>query len=233
MKDEANRPDTGPDKQELEAEARRIRREKLTSGSVRKGDYGVVSPVKRGFLRKLLYVSLSFLALLLAALLLAVPGIREGFSERMAGLFVPDPENQLYELPAPPPRAPNVTEQFEVPPDSMDDEILYSGPQQPEEIEPFSEEQEMVNLPRSSGSRDAFAIVEESEGPAGRLVRGEVEGREFKTWNLVSQNPPEYLLDIIAVLPGEEREQHLIFNVDVSSGDIEAMSQAARDLMRR
>lgn len=233
MQDEANKAGTGPGKSELEAEARRIRREKLASGSVRKGDYGVVSPVKRGILRNLLYVSLSVLVLVLAALLLAIPGFREGVSERMAGLFVSDPENRLYELPAPPPKAPNVTEKFEVPPESMEDEILYSGPRQQEEIEPVSETQEMVNLPRSQGSRDAFGLLEESEGPAGRLVKGEIEGLEFKTWNLVSQDPPEYLLDLIAVNPGEEREQHLIFRVNLSSGDIEAMSQAARDLMRR
>ena len=53
----------------------------------------------------------------------------------------------------------------------------------------------------------------------------------FKTWNLVSQTPPIYYLDIVTSPPGQETELHLIFSVDLSRKKIVPLSQAARDFM--
>lgn len=111
--------------------------------------------------------------------------------------------------------------------------MLYSGSSQPEKIEPFSEETEPVKLARTAGSLEAFAFMKDDDGPVGALLRGENSDLEFQTWNLVSQTPPTYLLDIVILPSGQEKESHLIFSVDMSRKEIVPLSQAARDFMRQ
>lgn len=224
----------GPEAPDLEAEAREIRREKLSPRGIRRGDSGMITPVRGSRLKRVLFVITSLAAVSGAVLLLAFPGFRTGIVRQIAEVFAEDPENRLYSLPAPPPRDPNVTERYQAPADVDDDAILYSGPEPPEKIEPLGEEEsEMATLPRSPGSREAFSFMEQDEGLVGSLLRGEIADLEFRDWNLISQTPPVYLLDIVAAAPGEELEQHLIFSVDMAKEEISAMSQAARDFMRR
>ncbi len=219
-------------KPELESEASRLRREKLFPHGTGSLDSGIVTPVKGGRLRRIIYTLLTLACIAGAVLLLALPGLRTGLAEKMAGTFDPDQDNRLYILPAPPPKAPNVTEQYQASSDALeDDEILYSGQQQPEKIEPFSEIKEPVSLPRTPGSLDAFAFMQEDKGLVGALLKGERAEMEFKTWNLVSQTPPIYYLDIVTSPPGQETELHLIFSVDLSKKEIVPLSQAARDFM--
>ena len=199
-------------KPDLESEASRLRREKLFPHGTGSLDSGIVTPVKGGRLRRIIYIFLTLACIAGAVLLLALPGLRTGLAERMAGTFVPDQDTRLYILPAPPPKAPNVTEQYQVSSDILeDDAILYAETRQPEKIEPFSEKKEPVNLPRSPGSLDAFAFMQEDDGLVGALLKGERGEMEFKTWNLVSQTPPIYYLDIVAS-PSGRKQNCILFS---------------------
>ncbi len=221
-------------KPELESEASRLRRERLYPRANGSLDSGVVVSAAGGSLRRIIYTLLTLACIAGAVLLLALPGLRTGLVEKMAVTFIPDPDNQLYILPAPPPKEPTMTELFQVSSDALEEnEILYAETRQPEKIEPFSEKKEPVSLPRSPGSMDAFALMQEENGPLGALLKGENSELEFKTWNLVSQTPPIYYLDVITSPPGQETESHLIFSVDLGKKEIIAMSQAARDFMAR
>lgn len=218
----------------LASEARRIRKEKTGSGRSSNPEYGVVSPVRISWWKRIVFLGFSLAAIGAALLLLAFPGTRSTVTSELAELFVPEPESRFYRLPAPPPKDPVVREQVQGPSEAEDeDQILYSGSQAPERIEPDQEEEGMTYLLKSPGSREAFALLEKDEGRLGSLIRGESEDLEFRSWDLVNQNPPEYLLDIVVGSPGDEEEQHLVFRVNLSSGAIEPMSQAARDFERQ
>jgi hypothetical protein len=221
-------------KTELEAEAGKLRRERFFTRSKGPRDTGLVTPSKGGGYRRIVFILVSLVCLLGAVLLLAIPGLRRGITVQMAGVYTPEPDNRLYKLPAPPPKAPNVIEQFQVASGNAgSDDILYSGSQRPDKkIEPFNEKKESVNLQRTPGSRSAFALMEADESLIGVLLKGENSEMEFKTWNLVSQTPPVYLLDIVAEPSGEEKELHLVFSVDMEKKEIVPLSQAARDFMR-
>jgi len=219
-------------KPELEAEARKMRRDRFFGRGRGRLDSGTVLPSAGGLLMRIVFVLVTLVCVISAVLLLALPGLRNGVVAQMAGMFTPDQDNRLYNLPAPPPKAPNVTEQFQGSSGVVaDDEILYSGSQQPGKIEPFSEKSDPVNLPRTPGSRSAFAFMQEDDGLIGALLKGKNGDLEFKTWNLISQTPPIYLLDLVALPSGEEKELHLIFSVDMSKKEIAALSQAARDFI--
>lgn len=219
-------------KSELEAEARKMWRDRFFARGSGKRDTGTVSPLTGGLLRRIVFILTTLACLIFAALLLALPGLRLGVAAQMAGIFAPDQDNRLYNLPAPPPKAPNVNQQFQgFSGVAADDEMLYSGSRQSDKIEPFSEKSDPVNLPRTSGSRSAFAFMQEDDAQLGALLKGENSELEFKIWNLISQTPPVYLLDLVAMPSGEEKELHLIFSVDMSKKEITALSQAARDFM--
>lgn len=236
MKDQENDNGNSLERPELETEAGKLRSERVYSS--RRGrflDSGTVRPAGGGRVRRILYALLPLACVAGAVLLLSLPALRMGAVEKIAGIFIPDPENTLYELPAPPPRAANVTEQFQVSSSAVleDDEILYADTPQPGKIEPFTEEAEPVRLARTPGSLEAFAFMKEDEGVVGALLRGESGGFEFRDWSLVSQTPPVYLLDIVAVPSGQENELHLVFSVDMAKKEIVPLSQAARDFMRQ
>lgn len=233
MEEEKN--SSNNDALDLEAEASEIRREKLFRSRKSGKDSGIVTPPGGVSLWRIVSAVTAIAVVLAAVVLLAVPGLRTGIVEQAAGVFLPGPDNTLYELPAPPPKAPRVTESFQES-GGFDPEsgIMYSGETaQPEKIEPFGgEKKEAVKLPRTPGSRGAFALMQEDDGPLGKLLEGESGGLEYKTWNLVSQTPPVYLLDIIAVPAEGEEELHLIFSVDMGKKEITPLSQAARDFMK-
>ena len=234
MREPENGNGNSPGVPDLETEAGRLRSERSRSRRSRFLDSGTVEPVRGSLVRRVLYALLPIACVAGAVLLLSLPALRMGVVERIAGIFVTDPDNTLYDLPAPPPRAANITEQFQASSAVLeDDEILYAETRQPEKIEPFTEETEPVKLARTPGSLEAFAFMKEDEGKAGALLRGEASGLEFRDWNLVSQTPPVYLLDIVAVREGQESELHLIFSVDISKKEIAPLSQAARDFMRQ
>jgi len=237
MDDQENRDIEENEKPDLESEASELRREKLfrRRGRGRK-DAGTVKPAGKGIVRSAVYASGVLVLVLGAVILLAVPGLREPVARQLAGVFVPDPDNTLYDLPAPPPRSPRVSEQYRESPDfDPDEDILFSGSntRQPEKIEPFGgEKQEAVKLPRTPGSRGAFAFMQEDDGKLGELLKGEGGSLKYQTWNLVSQEPPVYLIDVIAESVEDGSEQHLIFSVDMGKKEVTPLSQAARDFMR-
>ena len=141
---------------DLEAEASEIRREKLFGRRKSTPDSGIVNRTGGGSLWRFLSAIAAIVVILAAVVLLAIPGLRTGISEQLAEVFIPGPDNTLYELPAPPPKAPNVTEQYREA-DGFDPEegILYSGgTPQPEKVEPFGGEKIQV------GRQDLAFVIE-------------------------------------------------------------------------
>lgn len=102
MKDQENNSGNSIDKPELESEASQLRTERVyPSRRNRLPESGTVAPAKGRRLRRFLYAMVPVACVAASVLLLSLPALRIGVVEKAAGIFVPDPDNQLYDLPAP------------------------------------------------------------------------------------------------------------------------------------
>jgi len=221
----------------LEEAARELRREKRTGRNRPGREFGTVPAAGPGLLKRAFFFAFSFAAVAGAVLLLALPGLRTGIVEQAAGLFIPGPDDELYKLPAPPPKAPNITQEFHFPAQAVDDDAILFSSSRPvplaEEDEAEASAAEPVLLPKSPGSLEAWAFLQQVEGPLGELLNDQDEKLEVKAWNLVKEAPPVYFLDVVVVPAGQTSEQHFVFSVDLGQKAVNPLSQAARDFMAR
>jgi hypothetical protein len=93
------------------------------------------------------------------------------------------------------------------------------------------ESAEFIKPVRTEGSEKAFEFLVLSSEVVQKLVDGELEGYTFKEWSPVQNDPPRYLLDLLAVA-GDGEELHLVWEVNVDKESVRPLSQAARDMAR-
>jgi hypothetical protein len=93
------------------------------------------------------------------------------------------------------------------------------------------DEIEFIKPVRTEGSERAFEFLVLSSEVVQKLVDGKIEGYTFKEWSPVQNDPPRYLLDLLAMSEDGE-ELHLVWEVNVEKESVRPLSQAARDLAR-
>lgn len=79
----------------------------------------------------------------------------------------------------------------------------------------------------------AFETLKQTSLAAAKLVIGEAEDLAFREWKPVQRDGSKVLLDLTALRISDNRELHLIWQVDAENGKVTALSQAARDLEGR
>lgn len=95
---------------------------------------------------------------------------------------------------------------------------------------PYSEQQAPAE--KTPAATAAFEFLKENSAAARQLVAGEVEGYQFKEWRPVRNEPPRYLISLLAT-DGQGQEVSLIWEVEMEKQQVRAMSQQARELAAR
>lgn len=117
---------------------------------------------------------------------------------------------------------------------------------EPEELEPNTRpvlEREELNLVdeateptgqevlEDEGSNRAVEILKEKSVLARQLMEGEgVLDLSFQEWKTVRRNAPEFWIDVVTYRTTDQGELHLIWSVNIDTGVVRALSQAARDV---
>jgi len=220
---------------ELRQEARRLRQEKRTAGP---GGPLRLSPVGR-LLLSVICVGLVGVATYLLVNPAARNPVTEVLAEQVARRL--DPAEQLFVLPPPPPKP--VLQKVAAPSSPIVytqkdfDGVLYAteygvtieppkAAGRTEATAPTAPEE----LPKSQEAESAFALLGERVTAMGEVSAGSREDFKLTGWSVLKSNPPTFLIDVVVVRAGDSREVHLVWDVNLESGAVKAMSQAARDL---
>lgn len=221
----------GPDTSDLERQAKELRTRVLEESTPRPGGYSLV--------RKAIYLVVVLGSVFLSVFLLVMTDTRRGWIESATGgVFSRLAEDRLYRLPAPPPKAAGTTRvpEFSVTVGDDEDFILYSSPEttptRPTDSR-LADQPSFVAPLRTPAAEKAFESLKEVEEVVGRLVANEIEEYRFVDWRPVKSEPPIFWIDLIAEIPGQSGEVHLIWEINLQTETATALSQQARDLTTR
>ena len=218
--------------EELARDAEALRREILHS---RQQEIEVQFPTSRKILYSVsiaLILGMSFLVLGSATIRRALVSVA---AVRIAGES--DPSAQVFPLPAPPPKAPRVNADapfYTASAAGMDD-VLYAGAP-PAAATSESAEQpgravpKFVPPPKSPGAGQAYALLQEKSEVAADVIQGRRDDFKFKQWMPRKADPPVFWIDLVTERASDSKEVHLIWQVNTDSGEIQPLSQEARDL---
>ena len=113
------------------------------------------------------------------------------------------------------------------------DGVLYSSSasvapdEAPEEAE---EEPEFVNPAKTEESQKAFEFLTQNSELARKLSDNSLSEYKLKEWKPVRIDPPLFFIDLLVTRTSDNRELHLVWEVDLENSATRALSQAARDL---
>ncbi len=180
----------------------------------------------------------------IALVLLGSDEFRRRAVDPVAGILASrsSPENQVFELPPPPPVATETKTgsaiQFQGGTISFSDEgfqgVLYADtdPTLESSDSESSKDQGFVPPPKSPESEKAFALLQEKSPVAAQIVSGEKEGYTFKEWAPVKADPPVFFIDLVVNRTETGKDLHLVWEIKMDAESVTPMSQAARDLAK-
>ena len=136
---------------------------------------------------------------------------------------------EIFVLPPPPPKplVPRFTmssPQISAREEPVHDAVRGRVGRKPEEQE------RRVALAKTPESGRAHDLLLKRSEAARKLVANEYDQYRFKEWKLVKSDPPEFLVEFLAVRARDGKELHFIWSIDMERLEIRALSQAARDL---
>lgn len=226
-----------PGSRRLEEEARTLRRKIRESPRM---------PERRPVsgLWKVIYFLVILSVLGVSFLLLNSSAARETVARQIASTWFgayPSGE-QVFELPSPPPRSVEPEVQMAGPQGGVrytdegfqgvlyqDDDGITAGA---EGEESEMGEREFVPPAMTRETEEALSLLRAQSEPMGALLEGNLEGFEYKEWTPLQNNPPRYMIDLVAVRSDSNEEVHLVWEVNLEAETVRPMSQAARDLVR-
>lgn len=191
--------------------------------------------------RKWGYLLFTVLVVSSAILLLAMEQTRQHLIAAAAQQWMqifPDPEvpavesAEIFVLPPPPPK--RVEPKFVMssrPVSIVEDPILYAEPDKSGGER--KEEKPLIPPVKTAESRRAYDLLLERSQAVRKLVANEYAEYRFKEWKLMRSNPPEFLINFLAVQSQNGKELHFIWSIETQHVKIRALSQAARDLVQR
>ena len=92
------------------------------------------------------------------------------------------------------------------------------------------EEPDSAASPHSEAEEAAFASLLANSPVAKSLVGGEIDTLNFAEWSVVQKTPSAVWIDLVAHWATGGQEVHLIWAIDISTGRVRPLSQAARTL---
>ncbi|MFQ5928999.1 MAG: hypothetical protein ACE5MK_04830 [Acidobacteriota bacterium] len=188
--------------------------------------------------RKFLYLFLILLVLFSVVFLLIARDTRRqlivSVGERWAHLYR-DEQNEIFKLPPPPPQA--AKPKFAVPELSLP---AGGAGEEPSGVlfwdqTPFSaggiEESTITPVApaKNAANEEAYNFLREQSETIRELANNDISEFEFKAWKPVKDKPPEFWIDLVMTQRSDGQEVHMIWSVNVETGRINALSQAARD----
>jgi hypothetical protein len=146
-----------------------------------------------------------------------------------------DPEEGIFPLPPPAPKEVEPRVRY---PDTFSssesefDGVLYSSssPTVGNDEEESEEEPGFVNPAKTEESLEAFRFLIENSETARALEEDGLTGYQLNEWQPVRVDPPLFFIDLLVTRASDNRELHLVWEVDLETASIRALSQAARDL---
>ncbi|MBI4447226.1 MAG: hypothetical protein HY645_15145 [Acidobacteria bacterium] len=193
------------------------------------------------------YALIALGLVILAAVLLMAGDLRRSWSAallRMAGVGETTREEQILKLPPPPPKpiepraavaqAPESTfgaKPAPAPRKSRPEPEVASKPAESLRQQPAgAPEEKAPPLTRGAEAQKAYALLLEKSAVARALSGNQNESYSFKDWKLVRTSPPDYWIDLTSARKADGQEVHFTWSVDVESGQVKPLSQAARDV---
>ena len=187
--------------------------------------------------QKGIYLCLIFFVLFSVVFLLIAERTRQdligSMGKRWAYLYIEETD-ELLRLPPPPPRPVKykIVSGLTAPVQSASKEsgVLFldrqsSSPQREEE--PTARTYPVKN----PANREAYTFLVGNSKVVQELSSNTVSKFQFQDWQPVKSNAPEFWIDVILARDsdGGQEEVHMVWSVNMESGLITALSQAARD----
>jgi hypothetical protein len=197
--------------------------------------------VQGGYLAILVLVIASVLFLLVSRE--SRLGLLKGVAHAWTSVSSTEDSVEVFKLPAPPPKTvePKVVLQgsptfvfrngrgYSVPaPDQSD-----SAETPDAEGDAATEDESKPPAPpeKTAGSKAAFDLLVKNSEVAQKLTSNGFPDLQFKEWQPVKNNPPEFWINVVAVKAGQNVQ--FVWMVNTESGTVTPLSQNARDLQLR
>ena len=87
-----------------------------------------------------------------------------------------------------------------------------------------------VILEKTKDSIAAYDLLSKKSRVVRELKEGKYLQYKFVEWRAVKNSAPVFWIDLLASDPSGGPQLHLVWSVDLETGDLSALSQAARDL---
>ena len=184
--------------------------------------------------QKFLYLILVFGVLFSVVFLLIATRSRQQLISMVASLYM-DQQSEIYRLPPPPAKA--IQTRVMIPAVSR---ATNNAADEPTgvlflDLNPAARERDEaprapIVLAKSPANEAAYDFLLQASEAAGRLSENAISEFEFTAWRPMKEEPPEFWIDLVATRRSDGQEVHLIWSVNTESGEVAALSQAARDL---
>ena len=136
---------------------------------------------------------------------------------------------EVFVLPPPPPKPLVPRFSMSSPQISASEQAVHDAAGGRVGREPEKQERR-VALAKTPESRRAHDLLLKRSEAARKLVANEYDQYRFKEWKLVKSDPPEFLVEFLAVRARDRKELNFIWSIEIERLEIRALSQAARDL---
>lgn len=137
---------------------------------------------------------------------------------------------EVFKLPPPPPKTaqPKILRPY-VPVVAEPTLVLYDeGTAATAGKEP--EKKGYVAPPKTPESERAHDLLLEKSATVNRLAGNRDPQYQYQEWRLLKSGPPEFWIEFIALRESDGQQLHLIWAINMESGAVRPLSQAARDL---
>jgi hypothetical protein len=224
-------PNEKHDGSQLDTDAAEVRRQLRNKGQI-------LTPVKMPPWKKVILFTLFISLVFGASLLLIFRQSRQQLVAQIAGAFVEaysDQDPEIFPLPPPPPQSVKTKIGRQGPFVSSSDEefsgVLYSSSdiRDGDETE-NGEDTQFVAPPKTKESQKAFDFLTATSSLARKLRENQLAGYELKQWRPLKDDSPVFIIDLTVLRAAENRELHLIWEVNLSEETVRPLSQLARDL---
>ena len=184
------------------------------------------------------YTLLCFTVLAAVIILLSLSSVRQSvitkLHEQYAEWTASASSSEIFRLPPPPPRVIEREVAVHTPP------VLVPAGEQASEVlyadgeggvsSPLEGKKPEVILEKTKDSIAAYDLLSKKSPVVRELKEGKHARFKFVEWRAVKNSAPVFWIDLLASESSDGKQLHLVWSVNLETGDLSALSQAARDL---
>ena len=189
------------------------------------------------FLVRSCFTLLTFIVLFAVIIMLSLSSVRQGVitsvHEQWAEWTASASSSEIFRLPPPPPRVIEKEVAVHTPPvlvpaGDQATGVLYADG---EGGAPSSQQGKKpdVILEKTKESIAAYDLLSKKSRVVRELKEGKHPQYKFVEWRTVKNSAPVFWIDLLTS-DSSGKQLHLVWSVDLETGDLSALSQAARDL---